>query len=273
MKIKTNLLMEKGWTNQLVPLGKMHSKTRHAQREHINENRVNHLLAIFDLDKFEPPTLSERSGNYYIVDGDHRVEAVKRWLGEGWEAQQIECRVYKNLSEPEEAELFLSLNDKLTVSSMDKFRVSVNAGRPDEVQVKCIVEAQGLCISRERSTNSIGSVTTLMRVYKRSDSATLCKTLRIIRDAYGGPGFETVVIDGIGHLCQRYNGAIEEKRAVELLADTKGGVNGLLGRAEVLRKQTGNSKAQCVAAAAVDIIRAGKGGGKIQSWWKSGEEQ
>lgn len=271
MKTKTNLLLEKRWSNRLVALGKMHTRTRHAQREFRNDNRVSYLIANFDLDKFEPPTLSERGNHYYIIDGDHRVAAVSQWLGEGWETQQIECRVYVGLTEPQESEMFLSLNDKLTVSAMDKFRVSVNAGRPDEVQVQKIVEAQGLCISRDAIPGSIGSVTTLMRVFRRSDAPTLSKTLRIIRDAYGDPGFDQSVIDGLGHLCQRYNGAIEEKHAVELLSNARGGVNGLLGRAEVLRKQTGNSRSQCIAAAAVDIIKTGKGGRKIPSWWKSAE--
>lgn len=271
MKTKTNLLLEKRWVNKLVALGKMHTRTRHAQREIRNENRVGHLVHHFDLDKFEPPTLSERKGTYYIIDGDHRVAAVSQWLGEGWESQQIECRVYSGLTEAEEAELFLSLNDKLTVSAMDKFRVSVNAGREDEMRVQALVEKQGLCISRERIPNSIGSVTTLMRVYRRSNGDILSKALRIIRDAYGDPGFEQTVIDGLAHVCQRYNGTIEEKQAIDTLASAKGGVNGLLGRAEVLRKQTGNSKSQCVAAAAVDIIKTAKGGRHIPSWWKSGD--
>lgn len=48
------------------------------------------------------------------------------------------------------------------------------------------------------------------------------------------------------------------------------GVNGLLGRAEKVRHATGNPKAHCVAAAAVDIINAGKqGGSRLPSWWKT----
>ena len=34
-----------------------------------------------------------------------------------------------------------------------------------------------------------------------------------------------------------------------------------------VRRQTGNQRGQCVAAAAVDIINAGRGGVKLPSWW------
>jgi hypothetical protein len=55
---------------------------------------------------------------------------------------------------------------------------------------------------------------------------------------------------------------------VQKLGDTHGGVNGVLNRAEVLRRQTGNQKAQCVAAAAVEIINAGPHE-KLAPWWRA----
>jgi hypothetical protein len=57
--------------------------------------------------------------------------------------------------------------------------------------------------------------------------------------------------------------------AVGKLAGVHGGVNGLLGNAEKVRRETGNQKAHCVAAAAVDIINRGKGSKRLPSWWKS----
>lgn len=53
------------------------------------------------------------------------------------------------------------------------------------------------------------------------------------------------------------------------LAKAHGGVAGLTNKAEVLRRSTGNQKAHCVAAAAVEIINAGRGGHKLPAWWKA----
>ena len=99
--------------------------------------------------------------------------------------------------------------------------------------------------------------------------ATLARALQIARDAYGDAGLEGPVIEGLGMLCHRYNGLLSDERAVTILANAHGGVSGLLNRAEVLRKQTSNPRAHCVAAAAVDLINQGRGGKKLPSWWKA----
>lgn len=62
---------------------------------------------------------------------------------------------------------------------------------------------------------------------------------------------------------------LAEDRAVKALSGAMGGVNALMGKAEFLRKQTGNPKAHCVAAAAVELINSGRGGRKLPSWWRS----
>lgn len=253
---------------QSVPLLKMIVATSRAQRV-LKEHWVNHLLAEFDLDQFGLPTLNLRGARYYIIDGQHRIEALKRWLGEGWQTQHVECRVYTGMSEPEEADMFDRLNDVLVVGAFDKFKVRVTAGREVELDIQRIVQAQNLVISRAKMPGGIGAVATLKKVYVRSNRETLRRTLRIICNAFGDAGFEALVIDGVGLLCQRYNGLLAEERATQCLGNTRGGARGLLGKAEVLHKQTGNARSHCVAAAAVEVINAKRGGSKLPSWWKT----
>jgi hypothetical protein len=239
-----------------------------AAQRRFRQSRVDFLVSKFDLDILGTPMANFRDGWFYIIDGQHRIAALKEFLGKGWEDQQIECHVYDGLNEKEEADMFIRYNNQLPVSTFDRFRVAVTAGYADETNIKKIVEANGLVISQEKLPGAIGAVGTLTRVYSRSDDETLGRALRIIKGAFGDPGFESMVIDGIGHLCQRYNGKLKEDVAIDRLGRMHGGVKGLLGKAEVLHKQTGNAKAQCVAAAAVDTINSGKGGEKLVSWWK-----
>jgi len=267
MSSKRSTTHHRPYRQQEVALGQMVTSNK-TQRE-LKPARVNELLANFDLDVFGQPVLNWRSGKFFIIDGQHRVEALKLWLGAGWEIQKIESRVYQGLSEAEEAEMFDRLNNVLIVSSFDKFRIRVTAGREAESAIDKIVKSEKLLISRDKIPGAIGAVGTLVRVFTRADGDVLARTLRIIRDAYGDAGFEAKVIDGIGHLCQRYNGALEESVVIEKLGETRGGVKGLLGKAAVLHKQTGNAQGQCVAAAAVDIINANRGGKKLPSWWKT----
>lgn len=61
-------------------------------------------------------------------------------------------------------------------------------------------------------------------------------------------------------------------RLVDRFGTARGGVAGLLNRAQSIRMKTGNAKAHCVAAAAVEIYNAGRGGKKLASWWREDSE-
>jgi hypothetical protein len=241
-----------------------------AQRE-LNDARVLKLADEFDPEQLGSPTVNFRSDHYWIIDGQHRIEALKCWLGDDWEAQSVQCWCYDGLTEEEEAEVFLKLNDTLTVHALAKFRVGVQAGRAEETEVDRIVRSCMLRVSKDGGDGAIGAVGTLMKVYRTGGGQTLARALLIIRDAYGDPGLEAAVIDGIGLLCHRFNGDLNDQQLVSKLSKAHGGVNALLGRAENLRKQTGNPRNHCVAAAAVDINNAGRGGRKLPSWWKADE--
>lgn len=236
-----------------------------AQRD-INQARVDRISAEFDPEQIGTPTVNLRAGHWYIIDGQHRIEAMNQM---GWGDQQVQCWTYEGLTEDQEADIFLRLNDTLPVRSFAKFKVAVTAGRVEQTDIDRVVRLQNLVVSEDSIPGAVRAVATLERVYRRSDAKTLGRTLRIIRDAYGDPGLEAAVIDGIGQLCARYNGELDDAAAVTKLSRAHGGVNGLLQLAEVTRRQTGNAKGQCVAAAAVEIINRGKGGKKLPSWWKA----
>lgn len=238
-----------------------------AQRD-LNAARVEKLTNEFDPEQLGYPTANRRSGHYWIIDGHHRIEALKDWLGTGWEAQQVQCQVYEDLTEEEEAEVFLKLNDVLAVNAFTRFRIGVQAGRPEESEIDEIVRKCLLRVSLDIGNGAIGAVGTLMRVYRRGGGLALARTLLIIRDAYGDAGLQAAVIDGIGLLCHRYDTQLDDTTLVTRLASARGGVNGLLSKAENLRLQTGNTRGNCVAAAAVEINNAGRSK-KLPNWWKS----
>jgi hypothetical protein len=249
-----------------VPLTRMRVNPL-AQRE-LRPARVSRLAAEFDVEQMGTPTVSHRGDWYYLIDGQHRIEALKSWLG-AWQDQQVQCWCYQGLTEADEAEVFLKLNDTLTVRCLDRFKVAVQAGRTSEADIDRIVRALGLKISASRCSGGISATATLARVYTRGGPEVMSRALRIIRDAYGDAGLDGPVIDGIGLMCQRYDGQLPEQLAVKRLSSARGGVSGLLSRAGHLRQQTGDAQAQCVAAAAVEAINRGTGGKKLPSWWKA----
>lgn len=254
---------------QWVPLSQM-QVNEVAQRD-FNPKWAAELASKFDMEEMGNPTVNHRDGVFNIIDGQHRIEALKQYLGEGnWEQRSVECRTYEGLSDQEEAEKFLKLQARLKPHSFDDFRVSVSAGRETEAEIDRIVGEMGLKISRTR--NGISATGTLKKVYTRGGQEVLARTLMIIRDAYGDAGFEAAVIDGIGLFIQRYAGEVNDERVTRKLASAAGGVGGLLNKANQLRLTTGNQKGQCVAAAVVDLANRGAGGKKLPSWWRANQK-
>jgi hypothetical protein len=246
-----------------VPLN--HMKVNPLAQREINQARVDHLAASFDLEQIGTPVVNWRDGSWWIIDGQHRIEALRAC---GFTDEKVQCWAYEGLTSEQEAEVFLKQNDTLTVNALARFRSGVHAGRVVESDIDRVVRSLGLVVSADKIPGAIGAVGTLTRVYTRSGPAVLARSLAIIRDAYGDPGLEAAVIDGIGHMCARYNGDLDIPVAVEKLSKAHGGVNGLLNKTEQLRRLTGNPKGHCVAAAAVEIVNAGRGGKKLPSWWK-----
>lgn len=257
---------------EYVRLGSM-AVPADAQRE-FKQRWSDKILAEFDLDRFGLPVVSERRGTYYILDGQHRVDAMRRWLGDGWEDQRIECRVFHDLTEREEADFFDRLNDVLPVTTYERFRIRVNAGREAETRIKKVVEAQGLNISKGRAkSGAVCAVGTLRKVYVRAGEDVLGRSLRIIRDAFGDAGFESPVIDGVAHLCQRYDGVLDEREAILRLGKVHGGVKGLLNMAAKLNENFGGTRSHAVAGACVDVInqKRKRGQQRLPSWWSTGK--
>ncbi len=238
-----------------------------AQRE-FRQSWADHLLSIFDPDKLGTPHISIRQDRKFIVDGQHSLDALKRWLGEDWEIQEIQCWTYEGMTEHEEAELFLSLNERKKVPAFDAFVTALTARRPIETDIDRIVTANGQSISSKREYG-ITAVGKLIGLYSRSDPNTLGMMIRINDGAWGTPGFDAVVIDGVGLFCQRYNSQIDEERAISKLGTVRGGAKGLITKAYFIREKLGQPLAQCLAAATVDAYNSGTAGKKLPAWWKS----
>ena len=232
-----------------------------AQRE-LREHMAEKIAANFDPDKLGVPVLSHRDGRYWVVDGQHRIAALKHM---DYGDQLIECQVYDALDEAAEAELFLGLNTKLTMRPIDTFLVSLTAQRPRELRIAATVHSEGLAIGTGKT--QIGAVTALGAVYDVAGEDRLAATLRIIRDAFGSAGMRAEMIRGVGLVAHRYNGQLDEQRTVEKLSRAHGGMSGLMAKSEVIRRQVGRPKPHCIAAAIVETINAGRGGKKLPDWW------
>ncbi len=246
---------------QWVPIEKMKVSTV-AQRR-FDDGWAATLTSTFDIEKLGYPVLSHRDDAFYIIDGQHRIAALK---GIGYGDQNVQCEVYEGLTEAQEAAMFDGRNARKNVKPFDTFRIRIVAGRDEESDIDRIVRANGLRISENDAEGSIGAVGALRKVY-RMNPVVLGRTLRIVRESFGDRALNGKVIEGVGLVCHRFNGAINDTDAVDRLTKVGGGVNGLMHNAQRIRANTGHPLPQCVAGAVVEVLNRGRGGKKLPSWW------
>lgn len=235
-----------------------------AQRE-FRPTWAQHLLDNFDIDKMQVPHVNRRAdGSLYVMEGQHSVWAYRQWVGEG---QQLQVWLYDGLTEQEEAEFFLSLNDKKAVDLMAKFKASVTAGRPEECDVDRIVRANGCAISNGKGDNNISAVAAIMTIHQRFGGKVLGQTLRVIRGSFIDGGFERSVLLGVAMVLARYADTVDEVRLINKLAGIRNGWKGLVQRTNNIKAAQGTSQAEAAAAAVVEFYNAGRGGVKLMTWW------
>lgn len=234
-----------------------------AQRD-LREAWVEGILADWNPEQVGYLDLSLRDGVYWIIDGQHRHAALSRKFPDG---ALIMARVYTGLTEQGEAELFLKLNDALSVSAMDKFDVSVVAGRAVETGVNRIVQSHNMVVGRNDKPGHLQAVGTLVRIYNDHGPKVLDKTLGVLIPSFGDTNLFAGLLSGMASVLARYP-EIDEERLVSKLSSLRGGMSAVRTRSEVLHKQTSRPKTQCVASVIVDIYNSGKGGKKLPSWFK-----
>lgn len=234
-----------------------------AQRE-FRQHRADELASAFNLEGMGFPCVSKKdSGLNFIIDGQHRVAALK--LVGFSDDDVIQCETYEGLTDEQDAELFLERNNYLNVNALDKFRIGVAARRQVETEIDACVRAQGLRVGH--SGGAIKAVSALLDAHRRTGIEGLGKVLRIIRDSYGERGFEGPLIQGTALTIQRYNGRIDEDQMVKALSRVTGGLGGLMTQAAKTRETLGQPKAQCIAA--TEIAYYNRAGAKrVPGWWK-----
>lgn len=253
-----------------VPLGKMRVPPALVTQREFRKAHGDRIAADLDLNKIGFPILNHRDHIFWILDGQHRVYALKQF-GFG-DKDMLTCEVYEDLSDAEMAEIFLGRDARRAISPYDKFHVSCTAGHPRESAIRRVVEANGLKVGRSKEENTIGAVGALGKVYDRSGDVVVGQVVRALKNAFAGDpnSFSAELIEGIGLVFNRYNGKTNEKELAARLAAMPHGVRGLLRRVEGMRERTGNQKGQCVAATVVDVYNKGLGprsAERLPSWW------
>lgn len=240
----------------------------------LDEKRAEKIANEFDPDMFGVPTVSHRGeGRYAIVDGQHRIEALRIL---GWNGQKIPCSVFEGLTQAEEAKRFLGRNNFRAVQSIDKFMVRLTAREPVATAIRQIVIAAGFVIDRVTRDGAIRATDSLEAIYlgkgqkiRGENPKALRNTLDVINLAWGKTAAATQaqVLLGIGSFILRYGDDLDLKRLVQKLVSLPGGPSGLVARGRGKKELHGGTLASGMAHYLVDVYNRGiRGKTRLPSW-------
>lgn len=173
-----------------------------AQRK-INQKRVNKIAANIDPDAIGVITVSphQEGGRYHIIDGQHRVAAVKQAWGED---QQVPCQVIEEAGTPAEAaNIWLTVNtDRTTPHSFERFGVAITAGRELECSVNEVIEASPFILGK----GGIQAVQVCMRIYEKQGAEALAWVLDASAHTWssGGPAGQANILEGFAAFLARF---------------------------------------------------------------------
>lgn len=212
-----------------------------AQRD-FNDRHARKIADAFDPDLFDDlvVTLPNGDGIYHVVDGQHRMAAIRSLYGE---EEKVPCRVVDASDPARAAAIFDKINTgRRLPTGIEKFRVRVTAGSETEVAINKVVTWLGCRIEHQDGPNSIRAVAALMNVHNSFGLEVLKESLVTIRGAWKDDkgALEGPIIEGFGSLIGEHRGHLDWARLREktaaaytpgrLLGQAKGDKEALGGR-------------------------------------------
>jgi hypothetical protein len=240
----------------------------------LNAQRVDEIARDWNPKLALELIVSERpDGTFYLLDGQHRVEAMRRRGIGSWR-----CLIYVGLTPDQEADLFVELQQKRrSLSAIDLYRAGLKGNDEIAKAIDEIVRRHGFHVARGGgSTGAITSVDAMRGVITRYGPRILDVTLKTIRllwptepIAYGSAG-----IQGIGLFFAamerapgfEYESFVQRLQSVafgEIVREAKG--RRLTGATVV---ETGNSLALFVATVLFDRYNRRRRTGSLPAFAK-----
>lgn len=182
------------------------------------------LANKWDWDLYDPVSVSYRDGKYWIIDGDHRVYAIKK--NAGGHDVTILCRVFVGMTERDEAEYFLRTGEvKKALATSDKFAVRYKMGDADVVGMVKGAEEAGWTVpfKKGQKVGAIISLSTLMSLYLAVPYETYVRILKTQFYAWGNEkmGADGRLLKGMWAFYKSYDGEFDENYLREALIKVK----------------------------------------------------
>lgn len=190
-----------------------------AQREFV-KSHGDKLAKKFNWNEFDPISVSFRDGKFWVIDGQHRLYAIKK--NAGGKDVTILCRVFYGMTELDEADYFLQKGKIVKqLTNADVRKVEFNIGEPDVVGMVRGAEKAGWIVDFKTkwAKDRITSIASLLACYKAlpdEQYVDMLSTLKAAwdsdKDAVGG-----MMLKGMAMFYQTYYGKFDSKELAKSL--------------------------------------------------------
>jgi hypothetical protein len=231
----------------------------HTAQRTLKQKHVDYIAANFDPDLLGVVTVTPvGNGRYHLLDGQHRVEAVKLALGAD---QAIPATVILDLDKCAAAIKFGKINtDRRAPTAYELFRVAVTAKNPQDTAIDKICRSLDLCVDAAPGDGRIRAVRTLQQVYRAGN---LADTLGVIKAAWSTAqlAYDAHILHGVSRFLRDHGAAVDRERLAAIMAKKYTPAR-LIGAAKQAREmfggKAGTACARVLLEAYNDRLRSGR---------------
>ena len=155
----------------------------------VNPREVERLIREWDGRLLEPVVVSFRDGKFYVVDGQHRIAAMRKM--NGGNGVMVNCKVYSGLTYEQEAGLCYKLDKaKKRLSMSQSTNALAQSGMDAETaEIRRLVEGCGFVWAlnkRHGKTGEIVSTSALINAYRLLGGEGFSRMLSLMQEAWQG---------------------------------------------------------------------------------------
>lgn len=207
--------------DERVPVYKLFSAA-HCQRK-LKDWWVNEIAEEYDENLVNLITVSLRDGRYYVIDGQHRVSAIKKKFGSN---AVVKCRVIMGLTIKDEAWYFNKINkNRQDMNSNENFNSGYYAEDPTIMGVINIGRKYGVSFGNKNLTNMknikfhVKAVDTAQKIYDKYGAEVFDRVCNILSQSFPEEqsAFSASLMDATALITDIYGNTCSDKMLVKRL--------------------------------------------------------
>lgn len=191
----------------------------------VNQKEVDRLIHEWDDRLLDPLTVSFRDGKFNVVDGQHRIAAIRQ-MNNGHDVS-VACKVYDGLTYKQEADLCYKLDKaKKRLSLSQSTNALAESGADAEIaEVKRIVESCGFVWALNKSAGKTGEIVATRSVidaYRLLGGASFTRMCSLLWNTWQGNirSLSAAVISGMALFVKTYDTELDDRTFVKRLSGT-----------------------------------------------------